>query len=106
MNREGLRQQMLLRALWRDDAALQGWVRAPARASAVQGVAAYRGNAGALAERGLVRPLLAPERAALATAQRVLHCFNCGAPADGAGEALQHVETSGDRGDRHSVRTL
>ncbi len=27
-------------------------------------------------------------------------------PADGAREALQHVETSGDRGDRHSVRTL
>jgi hypothetical protein len=53
MNREALRQQMLLRALWRDDAALQGWVRAPARASAVHGVAAYRANAGALAERAL-----------------------------------------------------
>ncbi len=53
MNREALRQQMLMRALWRDDAALQGWVRAPARASASHGVAAYRGNAGALAERAL-----------------------------------------------------
>jgi Putative DNA-binding domain len=53
MNREALRQQMLMRALWRDDAALQGWVRAPARASVSQGVAAYRGNAGALAERAL-----------------------------------------------------
>ncbi len=53
MNREALRQQMLLRALWRDDAALQGWVRAPARASAAQGVAVYRSNAGALAERAL-----------------------------------------------------
>lgn len=53
MTREALRQQMLLRALWRDDTALQGWVRAPARASAAQGVAAYRGNAGALAERAL-----------------------------------------------------
>ncbi len=50
---EALRQQMLMRALWRDDAALQGWVRAPARGSAAQGVAAYRGNAGALAERAL-----------------------------------------------------
>ncbi len=53
MTREALRQQMLLRALWRNDAALQGWVRAPARASAAHGVAAYRGNAGALAERAL-----------------------------------------------------
>lgn len=48
------------------------------------------GHAGALAERGLVRPLLAPERAALATARRVLHCFNCGAPADGQGEQCGH----------------
>jgi len=53
MNREMLRQQMLMRALWRDDAALRGWVRPPARASASQGVAAYRSNAGALAERAL-----------------------------------------------------
>lgn len=53
MTREALRQQMLLRALWRDDAALKGWVRAPARASASQGLAAYRTNAGALAERAL-----------------------------------------------------
>lgn len=53
MNREALRQQMLMRALWRDDAAMQGWVRAPARASVSHGVAAYRSNAGALAERAL-----------------------------------------------------
>lgn len=53
MNREALRQQMLMRALWRDDAALQGWVRAPARAAAAQGVAVYRSNAGAVAERAL-----------------------------------------------------
>lgn len=53
MNREALRQQMLMRALWRDDAALQGWMRAPARASVAQGVMAYRSNAGALAERAL-----------------------------------------------------
>jgi Putative DNA-binding domain len=49
MNREALRQQMLLRALWRDDAALQGWVRGPSS----HGLAAYRSNAGALAERAL-----------------------------------------------------
>jgi hypothetical protein len=53
VNREALRQQMLLRALWRDDAALQGWVRAPARASVSHGVKVYRSNAGALAERAL-----------------------------------------------------
>ncbi len=53
MSREALRQQMLMRALWRDDAALQGWVRAPARATASQGLAVYRSNAGALAERAL-----------------------------------------------------
>jgi Putative DNA-binding domain len=49
MNREALRQQMLLRALWRDDAALQGWVRGPSS----HGLTAYRSNAGALAERTL-----------------------------------------------------
>jgi Putative DNA-binding domain len=49
MTREALRQQMLLRALWRNDAALQGWARGPL----AQGLAAYRGNAGALAERAL-----------------------------------------------------
>lgn len=49
MNREALRQQMLMRALWRDDAALQGWVRGPS----TRGLAAYRSNAGALAERAL-----------------------------------------------------
>jgi Putative DNA-binding domain len=53
MNREALRQQLLVRALWRDDAALQGWVRVPVRATARQALAAYRGNASALAERAL-----------------------------------------------------
>lgn len=49
--REALRQQMLLRALWRDGDAtpLQGWLRQPDDA----GLAAYRGNAGAVAERAL-----------------------------------------------------
>ena len=56
--REALRQQMLLRALLptveRDahPQALRGWARAP-RAGIAAGVAAYRGNAGALAERAL-----------------------------------------------------
>jgi hypothetical protein len=47
--KEALRQRMLLRALWRNDAALQGWVRGPSS----PGLAAYRSNAGALAERAL-----------------------------------------------------
>lgn len=54
MQREALRQQMLLRALWRDarPAVLQGWLRdAPERAT--RGLAAYRANAGAAAERAL-----------------------------------------------------
>jgi hypothetical protein len=49
MNREALRQHMLIRALWRDDAALQGWTRRPT----AEGLAVYRSNAGALAERAL-----------------------------------------------------
>lgn len=35
-------------------------------------------DAGLLAERGLVRPLLPPERHALRTLQRALHCLSCG----------------------------
>jgi hypothetical protein len=52
--REALRQQMLLRALWRDAApgAWQGWVRAP-RAGLAAGLTAYRGHAAAVAERAL-----------------------------------------------------
>jgi hypothetical protein len=51
VQREALRQQMLLRALWRDsqDAPLHGWLQRPGDA----GLAAYRGNAGAVAERAL-----------------------------------------------------
>jgi len=51
LQREALRQQMLLRALWRDGNAtpLRGWLRQPDDA----GLAAYRGNAGAVAERAL-----------------------------------------------------
>ena len=43
-------------------------------------------HSGLLAERGLVRPLLWPERQALAQQRRALCCLNCGAPADGSGE--------------------
>lgn len=52
--REALRQQQLLRTLWRhgDDNALALWLR-EAGERARQGIAAYRGNAGALAERAL-----------------------------------------------------
>ncbi len=51
--REALRQQMLLRALWRDarPAVVGGWMRDGARFE--RGLEAYRSNAGALAERAL-----------------------------------------------------
>jgi hypothetical protein len=50
--REALRQQMLLRALWRDarSGVLAGWLR---DADPAHGLAAYRGNAGGIAERAL-----------------------------------------------------
>jgi len=54
LRKEALRQQMLLRALWRDarPAVVVGWLRdAPARAT--RGLQAYRAHAGALAERAL-----------------------------------------------------
>jgi hypothetical protein len=52
--REIVRQQLLVSALWRktDPAALQGWL-SQAAAAAAHGLAAYRGNAGAIAERAL-----------------------------------------------------
>jgi hypothetical protein len=53
MNREVERQQRLMAVLWRDDALPDGWLRLPARATAAQALAAYRGNAGATAERAL-----------------------------------------------------
>lgn len=53
--REALRQQQLLRVLWRDvdSAVLQGQARAPGPHALRTGVAAYRGNAGVVAERAL-----------------------------------------------------
>ncbi len=95
MNREALRQQMLLRALWRDDdAALQGWVRAPARAVASHGVAVYRSNAGALAERalGAAFPTLAALVGAASFAALARHFWHTHPPVRGDvgawGEAL------------------
>ncbi len=44
------------------------------------------GQAGLLAERGLVRPLMGPERKALQQEARPIVCLNCGAPSDGRGE--------------------
>jgi DNA-directed RNA polymerase subunit RPC12/RpoP len=40
-------------------------------------------DAGLLAERGLVRTLLPPERAALRAHKRVLHCLSCGGQVEG-----------------------
>ena len=54
--REALRQQMLLRALWSDTDAqpeLQSWSRPLPRGTPDAGLRAYRANAGALAERAL-----------------------------------------------------
>ena len=67
INKEALRQQMLLRALWGDagPAMLAGWLRggpnmehvargqAPRGEHVARGLAAYRANAGAAAERAL-----------------------------------------------------
>ncbi len=52
--REASRQQQLLRTLWRCDAqpSLEPWLQ-ESDARALQGIAAYRGNAAALAERAL-----------------------------------------------------
>lgn len=53
--REALRQRQLLRVLWRDadSGVLQGHARAPGAHALRDGVAAYRGNAAAVAERAL-----------------------------------------------------
>jgi hypothetical protein len=53
LQKEALRQQMLLRALWRDarPGVVAGWMRDGERFE--RGLSAYRSNAGALAERAL-----------------------------------------------------
>lgn len=50
-------------------------------------------QAGMLAERGLVRPLLAAERYALKAEKRQLCCLNCGAPSDGSAEHCTFCST-------------
>lgn len=50
-------------------------------------------ESGMLAERGLVRPLLGPERQALAEERRTLTCLNCGAVCDGSGEQCSYCAT-------------
>lgn len=54
--REALRQQQLIRVLWRrsGDGSLASWVRGPDERAAL-GVAAYRGNAAAVAQRALAQ---------------------------------------------------
>lgn len=51
-------------------------------------------HAGVLAERGLVRPLLGPERKALREERHRITCFNCGAPADGGGDTCAYCHTA------------
>jgi hypothetical protein len=53
--REAARQQMLLRAIWRDSDAssFKDWCRLPPGHTGTAALGAYRGNAGALAERAL-----------------------------------------------------
>jgi hypothetical protein len=51
-------------------------------------------HAGVLAERGLLRPLLGPERKALREEKHRIACFNCGAPADGSGDACTYCGTT------------
>lgn len=58
------------------------WGRFPAQECAA-GHGHLHTDAGLLAERGLVRALLPPERAALRAQKRVLHCLSCGGLAEG-----------------------
>jgi hypothetical protein len=50
-------------------------------------------ESGMLAERGLVRALLGPERQALAEERRTLTCLNCGAACDGSAEQCSYCAT-------------
>ena len=50
-------------------------------------------ESGMLAERGLVRPLLGPERQALAEERRALMCLNCGAACDGSSPQCSYCAT-------------
>ena len=58
-----------------------------------QGHGHLHSESGMLAERGLVRPLLGPERRALAEEKRTLNCLNCGAACDGSSEQCSYCAT-------------
>lgn len=60
---------------------LSRWGRFP-MLECPQGHGHLNSDAAVLAERGLVRPLLPPERAAIREQRRVLHCLSCGAAAE------------------------
>lgn len=51
-------------------------------------------HSGLLAERGLVRPLGAAERRALAQEKHSLHCFNCGGPASSTDNHCSYCATA------------
>jgi hypothetical protein len=96
---EALRQQMLLRALWRDarPGVVEGWLRdAPARRR--RGLQAYQANAGALAERALaaafptIAQLIGAESfASLARALWHRHAPQRGDIADWGGELADFI---------------
>lgn len=51
-------------------------------------------DAGLLAQRGLVRPLAAPERRALNAERHAIRCLNCGAAAQGGDDACSYCRTA------------
>ncbi len=88
IDKEALRQQMLLRALWGDarPGVVAGWLRDGPRAA--RGLAAYRANAGAAAERALA--------AAYPTVQQLLGDESFAALARACWQ--RHPPTAGDLG--------
>jgi hypothetical protein len=106
VDKEALRQQMLLRALWADarPGVVAGWLRDGPRAA--RGLAAYRANAGAAAERALaaayptVQQLLGDESfAALARACWLRHppaAGDLGLWGDGLPAFIADAETLAD----------
>jgi hypothetical protein len=90
-DKEALRQQMLLRALWGDarPGVVAGWLRdGPRGGKVAPGLAAYRANAGAAAERALA--------AAYPTVQQLLGDESFAALARACWR--QHPPTAGDLG--------
>lgn len=90
-DKEALRQQMLLRALWGDarPGVVAGWLREGPRVGGIaRGLAAYRANAGAAAERALA--------AAYPTVQQLVGEESFAALARACW--LRHPPTAGDLG--------